>query len=296
MDEFAFIDGVRHRVGADPAGVLGIGDDCCVWTPGGPTCLSTDAIVEGRHFLTTAAPDLVGRKAAAAALSDLAAMGAVPRGAVVAIQLPTSWDGVAIMDGLVAELQRHDCPLLGGDTTGAERLALTVTVWGEAAPGGRLLRRDGGRVGDLLVVTGALGGSLASGRHLRPEPRLAEGQWLAQRPFVHALMDLSDGLAGDARRLARASGCGEVLLPGNVPVHGDVDPRSDSVHAACCDGEDFELLLAVEPGDWPTLLLAWPFATPLTQVGWLIEQPYSLIEDTRGRLVPSPYGGFAHRL
>ena len=160
MRESDLIRSLRARI-TDPPGALGIGDDCCVWTPGGPTCLSVDAIVEGRHFQSDTDPVLVGRKAAAAALSDLAAMGATPRGAAVAISCPARWNPLAVMDGLTAELERHACPLLGGDTTAADQLVVSVTVWGEAA-NGRLLRRGDGQAGDLLVVTGPLGGSLAS--------------------------------------------------------------------------------------------------------------------------------------
>lgn len=296
LDEEALIRAVAAAQPAPP-GTLGIGDDCCVWTPRGPTCLSVDAIAEGRHFTADAPPGLVGRKAAAAALSDLAAMGAVPVGAVVALSCPGRWDAAAIMAGLGEELRRHGCPLLGGDTTGAEALTVSVTVWGEADPEarGRLLTRAGGQAGDLLVVTGPLGGSLRSGRHLTPEPRLAEGRWLARQPFVHALMDLSDGLASDAPRLAAASGCGCLLLPEQVPVHPDVPDLSDTVTAALCDGEDFELLAAVEPGLWPTLQLAWPFPSPLAVVGWLLPEPGAWMEDRGQRRVPLALRGFSHR-
>lgn len=296
LDEEALIKAVAAAQNAPP-GMLGIGDDCCVWTPRGPTCLSVDAITEGRHFTADAPPGLIGRKAAAAALSDLAAMGAVPVGAVVALSCPGRWDAAAIMAGLGDELRRHGCPLLGGDTTGAEALTVSVTVWGEADPEarGRLLTRAGGQAGDLLVVTGPLGGSLRSGRHLTPEPRLAEGRWLARQPFVHALMDLSDGLASDAPRLATASGCGCLLLPEQVPVHPDVPDLSDTVTAALCDGEDFELLAAVEPGLWPTLQLAWPFPSPLAVVGWLLPEPGAWMEDRGQRRVPLALRGFSHR-
>jgi thiamine-monophosphate kinase len=296
LDEFALIRRLRAAHPAPP-GVLGIGDDCCVWTPGGPTCLSVDAISEGRHFTADTDPRLVGRKAAGAALSDLAAMGARPVGAVVALSCPARWDAAAVMDGLSAELARHGCPLLGGDTTGSDALVVSVTVWGEgtAEAQGRLVRRDGGQVGDLLVITGPLGGSLASGRHLRPEPRFAEGQWLARQHFVHALMDLSDGLAADAPKLADASGCGCLLLPEQVPHHPDVPDLSDTVTAALCDGEDYELLAAIEPGQWPTLQLAWPFDRPLHVVGWLVPEPGAWMEDRAQRRVPLAMRGYEHR-
>ena len=250
-------------------------------------------MVENVHFHTDEDPALVGRKAAAAALSDLAAAGARPVGAVVAISAPPRWDASAVMLALLAELTRHGCPLLGGDTTGGERLVISLTCWGEATAG-RLLDRGHGQVGDILAVTGPLGGSLRSGRHLRPEPRFAEGQWLAACPFVHACMDLSDGLAGDAPALAAESGCGVILLPDEVPIHPDVPDNADATRAACCDGEDFELLVAVEAACWPQLQLAWPFERPICRVGWLVPDPGALIEDRHGRLAPLTWGGYQH--
>lgn len=292
MKEHNLIRAVRSRA-TTPAGMRGIGDDCCEWTPGGRTCLSVDAIVEGVHFLPDTAPALVGRKAAAAALSDLAAAGAKPVGAVVSLSCPARWDGLAVMQGLLTELERHGCPLLGGDTTRSEHLVISVTVWGEAHPQSRLLQRSGGLAGDLLVVTGPLGGSFASGRHLTPEPRLAEGAWLAANPWVHACMDLSDGLAGDAPTMAEAAGLGCLLLPNQVPVHPDVSVMNGSV-PACCDGEDFELLAAVDAAHWPNLQLAWPFEHRLSVVGWLTPEPEHSMEDAYGRRVPLTLRGYEH--
>lgn len=277
-----------------PDGVRGVGDDCCVWTPGGETCLSVDTVVEGVHFAVGTDPTVVGRKAAAAALSDLAAMGARPVGAVVALSRGEGIDELAVMHGLRDELARHGCPLLGGDTTGGERLVVSVTVWGEAA-GGRLVFRDGAGVGDVLAVTGWLGGSLASGRHLRPEPRFAAGAWFAGQDAVTAMIDLSDGLASDGPRLAAASGCGCVLLPNEILVHPELESRADRGRRACCDGEDYELLVAVDARCWPLFQAAWPFDDlPLTRVGWLVDEPGCYMEDHAGRLVPCPWKGFEH--
>lgn len=291
------IRAVRARI-CDARGVVGIGDDCCMWTPIGPTCLSTDTIVEGRHFLAHHDPRVVGAKAVGAALSDLAAMGAKPVGAVIALTCPVRWDGMAIMDGIISACERYACPIMGGDTTGGDALVITVTVWGEALPTahgpGRFLYRSGARPGDLLVVTGPLGGSLISGRHLTPEPRLAEGQWLAQSPYVHALMDISDGLAADAPRLAEASHCGCILLPDRLPIHADVPAMSDHGKAAMCDGEDYELLAAIAPEHWPHVQLSWPFDRPLYEVGWLIEQAGTWIENNQGRLEIMTWKGFEH--
>lgn len=295
MDEDRLIAHVRGLVHGDPAGSLGIGDDACVWTPGGATCLSVDGLVESRHFTKETPPEAVGRKAAAAALSDLAAMGARPVGAVVSLHCPTHWDSMALMDALISELNRHGCHCFGGDSTGSDLLVVSVTVWGEAVEGSRLLSRSGAQTGDLLVVTGSLGGSLHKGRHLCPEPRFPEGQWLAQWPATHAMMDLSDGLAADAPKLAAASGCGCLLLPGSVPRHPDVDEHNDPIRQALCDGEDFELLFAIEAAAWPSLQVEWPFDTAIHSVGWLIEQSGSYVEDPYGRVAPSPFQGFSHR-
>ena len=296
MREDELIAAVRAQLD-DPAGVTGIGDDCAIFSHDGELCVSVDGIVEGRHFAASDAPEAVGRKAAAAALSDLAAMGARPVGALVSLHCPERWDAQVIMTSLRTELQRHDCALLGGDTTAADALVISVTVWGKPAEGGRLLRRSGAAVGDLLVVTGWLGGSLASGRHLRPEPRLLEGLWLAGFDAVSAMMDVSDGLATDGPRLAAANACGSLLLPRSAPIHEDVPQRGDIVRAAMCDGEDYELLFTLRPDAWPELAVQWPFDNlPLTIVGMLCEEPGSWVEDDYGRVMLSPYAGFEHEV
>lgn len=284
---------LRARI-TDPANMRGIGDDCCVWTPGGQTCLSTDTVVEGRHFLPTDDPRLIGGKAVGAALSDLAAMGAKPVGMVIALTCPGRWDGDAVMDGVMAAADTFACPILGGDTTAGDNLVITVTVWGEPVHK-RLLYRDGGSPGDLLVVTGPLGGSLLKGRHLRPQPRLEEGMWLAGHPAIRACMDLSDGLAMDVSRFAAANSCGALLLPRQVPIHDDVPEISDTIGSAMQDGEDYELLVAIAPEHWPSVQLAWPFSMPLAVVGWFTDHNRIEIEDAAGRVRELLYEGFEHR-
>ncbi|MFW5751049.1 MAG: thiamine-phosphate kinase [Planctomycetota bacterium] len=298
MDEnelLARIAAREHRVAAP----CPIGDDCCWWEPTGTTCLSVDSIVAGRHFTAADPPAAVGRKAAGAALSDLAAMGATPVGAVLALHVAPGWDALALAEACREELERHGCPLLGGDTTAAGELALSVSVWGEVTAGARLLRRDGGCPGDLLVVSGRLGGAQASGRHLTPEPRLVLGSWLARQPGVHALMDLSDGLAADAPRLAAASGCGCLIDAARIPIHPDVPsgPLAARLRAACCDGEDFELLAAVDPQAWPALQRDRREADPqLQQVGELCHASGNRLRWSDGTLEPLSWRGFAHQL
>ena len=294
MDESRLINEVRRLITEDPIGQLGVGDDACVWKPGGETCLSVDGMVEEKHFTSNTHPEEVGRKAAAAALSDIAAMGARPVGATVSLHTPSHWNGLAVMKGLLNELQRHNCHCYGGDTTGADQLVISVTVWGETVSGGRLVRRSEGQAGDILAVTGFLGGSFTSGRHLRPEPRFAEGQWLAQREGVNAMMDISDGLAADAPKLASASKCGNCLALHKIPIHDDLNNVANASERALVDGEDFELLCAIHPAHWDALHQAWPFDIPLHHVGELTAEAGNFIQDRDGNRTVSPYTGFEH--
>ena len=296
MRERELIALIRQQAHTLDEADCGIGDDCCVWQPAAATCLSTDTLVERIHFTDTHSAAQVGRKAAAAALSDIAAMGARPRGATVALSGPSKrWNFAALMQSCTAELARHHCPLLGGDTCRGDQLVVTVTVWGEAAADSRLVYRSGAAVGDVLAVTGRLGGSLVHDRHLSPEPRLNEGQWLAAQAGVTAMIDLSDGLATDACHLAAESACGAVILTHDLPVHEDVPDCADHLRAALGDGEDYELLVAVSAAQWSAVSTAWPFASlPLTRVGRLGSELGLYQEDEHGQVVPLPLSGFEH--
>ncbi len=293
MRESEIIEFIKERISAHKQH-LGIGDDCCVWQANGQQCLSSDAIIADVHFKKDDEPRLIGRKAAAAALSDLAAMGANAVGASLVYQCAEGWAHQEIIQGCIDELERHQCPLLGGDTVASATLGLSVTVWGEHGPAQRFVLRENGKIADVLIVTGSLGGSLKSGRHLKPEPRLMESQWLAQQDSVHAMMDLSDGLAADVPRMADASGCGSLILGNNVPIHEDVTQIGERLQAALCDGEDFELLCAVDAASWPQLKTEWPFQIPLTMIGMLNEEKgQHLLEDEFGKIRPLPKG-FEH--
>lgn len=261
----------RHGCWAEGGALrTGPGDDCAVVdaTPRAQL-LKVDAVVEGVHWAPGTAPARVGRKALARVLSDVAAMGGTPREALVVVSAP-SGSAFAWLDEAyagMAELgRRHGVALAGGELValppGAPR-QLALFLRGELE--GRGLRRDGAGPGNLLAVTGRLGGSFASGRHLDFEPRLAEGRWLAGRPEVRAAMDLSDGLAADLPRLARASGVGAVLERARLPLHPGC-----SVEQALQEGEDHELLLAVDAARWDALAAAWASRFPglgLSRIG-----------------------------
>ena len=251
----------------NPRQVLtGVGDDCAVLRGQGRNhflLFKTDAVVEGVHFTAKARPSLIGRKALARALSDLAAMGASPLAAVITIGVPADESPQrlrGIYQGMESLAKKYHLNLVGGETTRATQLFINVALLGECR-GYRPLLRSGARAGDLIFVTGRLGGSQAS-RHLTFTPRLAEGEWLARHRLASALMDLSDGLGADLPRLAEASRLGFTLDETALPR-----TRGASVSAALNDGEDYELLLTVPPARVNTLKKNWPFATPLHSIG-----------------------------
>lgn len=257
---------------------LGIGDDAAV-IPGekSDTLLTSDAVIEGRHFAPDADPGSVGHKALARAVSDIAAMGGTPRWALVNLVAPPSTSLAhceALYGGLARSAERLGVTVVGGDTTEGHPLALHVFVTGEV-PQGRAILRSGAKPGDGVYVTGALGGSLAS-RHLVFVPRLAEGRWLRAGGWASSMIDLSDGLATDVRRLAESSGVGVEIDPDAVPLAGaaGVDDGRPALEHALCDGEDYELLFTVPPVNEAAFGGAWSrsFDLACTRIGRIVDE------------------------
>jgi len=254
----------------------GAGDDCAVVeTTGDLQLLKSDCIIEGIHFSPEADPKWIGWKAICRSISDIAAMGGTPLDALVtlAVRPDTEFTWLKrVYLGLQTAAKSYAVNLVGGETAKSPGpLFLSVTVTGTVA-GGRYASRSGGQKGDLLYVTGRLGGSIA-GRHLRFHPRVAEGRWLVQHFPVHAMMDLSDGLASDLPRLARASRVGFEVDLANLPLH-----QGCSRENGLQDGEDYELLFAVPPGAKRTLEAEWRTTFPklrLTAIGRLVENGLS---------------------
>jgi len=276
MGEFELLAKLRERLPpGGPRVRLGSGDDAAVTVPGGATATSVDAIVDGVHFRRgETAPRAIGRKALATALSDLAAMGAETGEAYVVLGAPPDLDEGefdALLDGLLGLAAETGTTLAGGDLTRAPALTLAVTVVGHAPGPDRLIPRSGAQPGDVLVVTGELGGAaagrllldrpelgadLAEGtaerlraRQLEPVPRLRSGRALAAAG-ARAMIDLSDGLAGDAAHLAAASGVGVRIEAASLPLAKGVAEIGaaagrDPVELAAAGGEDYELLAAL---------------------------------------------------
>jgi thiamine-monophosphate kinase len=279
MGEFELLARLRDRL--PPAGPrirLGSGDDAAVTVPGGATATSVDAIVDGVHFRRAEAPpQTIGRKALAVALSDLAAMGAEAGEAYVVLGAPADLAAdelEALLEGLLALAGETGTTLAGGDLTQAPVLTLAVTVVGHARRVDDFVPRSGARPGDLLVVTGELGGAAAGrllldrpslatalaadaagslrARQLDPTPRLRSGRALAAAGAT-AMIDLSDGLAGDSRHIATASGVALKVEAGSLPLEEGVAEVAaaagrEPLELAASGGEDYELLAAL-PAD-----------------------------------------------
>ena len=269
MNEFELIARLTRALPVNPSVVVGAGDDCAVLDGGRPghyLLLKTDAVVQGVHFTAAATPEQIGHKALARCLSDIAAMAGQPLAALVTVALPTDFkpDEVErIYAGINGLAQRYGVAIVGGETTSnPERLLLSVAVLGEVARD-KCILRSGAKEGDALFVSGELGGSRA-GKHLEFEPRLAEAQWLAANFSIHAMIDLSDGLAGDLPHILQRSGVGAELLAQAIPISraAKLQARSESsakppLLAALGDGEDFELLFAAPSRQAVPLLDGW---------------------------------------
>jgi thiamine-monophosphate kinase len=263
--EFDRIRAIARRLGAHAAE---LGDDCAVLEVGGARlALSIDVTVEGVHFRREwVTPMEIGWRASAAALSDLAASGATAVGVLAALTVPATEKPsvfAALMEGVGNAVAACGGKVLGGDLSRGEELAMAITAIGTVE---RPVERRGARPGDRLWVTGMLGGARAAllawqsdripppgarERFVRPMPRLEEGRWLA-RHGATAMLDLSDGLAGDAEHLAAASRVALVIDAGMLPVHPDAEREARVVREtagwfAAHGGEDYELLVAMPP-------------------------------------------------
>ena len=308
----------REPQALPPEVTLGPGDDCAVI---GGLALSTDMSVEGIHFRRDwLSPREIGYRAAAAALSDLAAVAARPLGVLVSLAAPPADAGenaVAVMDGVRAAAAAVGAALIGGDVTRSPGpLALDVTVVGACA---EPVLRNGARPGDELWVTGELGAAALVVRRLlddqpappeawprfaAPAPRTREALWLRERGVPRAMLDLSDGLAGDSGHLAAASGVAIVLDLARVPVHpavraGAGDPAA-ALWLALAGGEDYELCFAARPGAVPPLLPEFEreFGIGLARVGEVraaeAAGPGVFIAGPEGGLRPFTLHGYQH--
>ena len=311
MTEFGFIDSIKQLFASLPDnGFEGIGDDCAVLPVGGGESLvfTADLLTEGVHFLrnATSAHEL-GRKSLAVNLSDVAAMGARPVATLLSIALPAdaadTW-AAEFMLGYRELSEAFGVALVGGDTTRSlSGITINVTAIGRAADA-HLKRRSDARPGDIIFTAGQLGASGAglqdilaghydtpsAAVHRNPQPQVAEGIWLGSRLGVHAMMDLSDGLASDLTHILDCSGTGAEVDTDRIPVAPGADVRM-----AACGGEDYKLLLTAAPEAADRLATEFNarFGSPLYPIGRITAAP-GLTWLRNGKPEPLDWHGFTH--
>ena len=311
MKEFAFIEQISRRFASLPHhGFEGIGDDCAILPIGEGEVLvfTTDLLCEGVHFLREAtSPRELGRKALAVNLSDVAAMGMHPVATLLSLSLPldaTEEWAEEFMAGYYEASEQDAAALIGGDTTRSEGgITVNVTAIGRGQAS-HLKRRRDAQVGDTLFVGAPLGGSargladILAGHlttphatlHRNPTPQLAEGAWLGARPEVHAMMDLSDGLASDICHLMKQSGVGAEIDLERIPLD-----EGASMEQAVSGGEDYKLLFSVEASQAEALMRAYQahFGTAIYPIGRITAQK-QLRWLERGEEQAIPWQGFQH--
>jgi thiamine-monophosphate kinase len=304
--ESEFLGWLQQRLRTSPRAPLGLRDDAAWLRLGaaGGCVLTTDMLMDGVDFqLACTDARRAGRKALAVNLSDLAAMAASPRAALVSLALPRAGGrrlAEQLYEGLLALADEYDVTIAGGDTNSWDGpLVISVTAVGEATSRG-VLQRSGGRPGDVVVVTGTFGGSIL-GRHLDFSPRVREALHLHSRYELHAGIDVSDGLSLDLARLAEASGCGAVIEPRHVPIAREVQqlvnaegPGKSPLAHALSDGEDFELIVALSPEEAARLLREQPLEVPLTAIGTLTSELGLWEQVDAAHRVPLAPQGYLH--
>jgi len=302
LSETELIQRLTENLPADSSVLTGPGDDCAVldWS-GSKLLFKTDAIVEGIHFDRDTPPEAIGRKALARALSDIAAMAGTPTHALITLGVHADMEPSlieAVYQGLRDCAREHHVNIVGGETTSLSQLTLSISLIGKA---NKPILRTGSAVGDAIFVSGELGGSLA-GHHLNFDPRLKEARWLSDQDIVHAMIDLSDGLATDLRHLL-SDQTGAELLTRALPIRRAAKERArdnpsgkTALLAALTDGEDYELLFTVSPKDAVPLLDGWKSAfpeTPLHCIGKITDQPGIALRDDKG-VKPLTLHGYDH--
>jgi len=303
--ETDFLKWLRAKLPSHPNLLLGLGDDAAVLrsAQGARSVVTTDMLNEGVDFVPGQCDwRLVGRKALAVNLSDLAAMAARPLAAVVSLALPRQ-DALTIAqqlyEGLLPLADEFQIAIAGGDTnTWDGGLAISITAIGEVTERGPLLR-GGAREGDAVVVTGSFGGSIL-GKQFHFTPRVYEALLLHANYRIDAATDVSDGLSLDLSHITEESGCGAMIALDAVPIADDAKRLAKerglgtALDHALSDGEDFELVLAVPPDETERLLADQPLDTPLTQIGTFIEEPGLWTVSVDGGRQPLRPRGYEH--
>ncbi|MEE8359444.1 MAG: thiamine-phosphate kinase [Candidatus Omnitrophota bacterium] len=297
LGEFGLIDRISRRTKSDKSVILGIGDDAAVIRKSANKYLlfASDMVIEGVHFnMNNAKPFNIGWKALCVNISDIAAMGGVPRYACVSAGVNKNTDSHVIdriYSGILSAARRFGVNIVGGDTSSSSKLIIDVSMIGEVRKR-ELLLRSGARAGDLIMVTGKLGGSI-KGRHLSFTPRLSESQFLVKNFKINSMIDISDGLSSDLMHICGASSVGAKIYESLIPI----SKEARSVNSALSDGEDYELLFTVSRKAFVNMIKRFKktFRTPITVIGEVIKKNAGIkIVDRSGKAVILKVRGFKH--
>lgn len=287
------IDLIARSTPQRPGVIKGIGDDTAVLSLNSKRLLlfTADMLAEGTHFTRKMDAKLIGRKSLACSVSDIAAMGGVPTYAVVSLGVPANLKITFVRDlyrGIHALAKEFNIAIVGGDTIKSPKIIVNVALLGEVEKSS-FVTRSGAGAGDDIFVTGPLGRSLPSGRHLRFTPRVREALYLLKHFKPTAMIDVSDGLAADLGHILKGSGCGAFLEAKRIPRH-----KGATLQNAFCDGEDFELLFTLPPRAARRLLKSRP-PFHFYKIGTIVSQKESLwLVDERGNVRRIGSKGFAH--
>jgi thiamine-monophosphate kinase len=293
LGEFGLIRQLQKSLSKSKNVIKGIGDDTAVLPgePGKYLLFTTDMIAEGAHFTSDAPPELIGHKALACNISDVAAMGGTPTYAVISIGVPPNkpfQEVQRIYAGMERLARKCEVNIVGGDTIKSDKVIINIAMLGEVKKSD-LVTRCGAKEGDWIVVTGPLGCSLDTGKHLNFRPRLAESQFLIKRCKPNAMIDISDGLAGDLGHILEESNVGAIIYEEMIPKTEGAELKE-----ALFEGEDFELLFTVSPQKIKRLLgLRTRFR--FFPIGQIVKAKEGLtMVDRKQKRAPVSLKSFAH--
>ena len=279
---------------------IGIGDDMAQIAMGGSVLVTTDMLLDGVHFdLAAVSIEQAAYKAMAASLSDCAAMATVPVCAVVSVGLPAGSGEEVLKEihaGVVRSGGMFGCELIGGDITawrGDGKMVINVTMLSKPAEGILPVRRSGAKAGDVICVTGVLGGSI-EGKHLEFVPRVSEAIAIAGGASVGAMMDITDGVSRDLRRICVQSGVGAVVEAGRLPLSEAAKRSGDPVRSGLDDGEDFELLFTVRAADFDRLMDGWSMDVGITRIGEIVAGDEVMLKKVDGSVCELRPTGYDH--
>jgi len=292
IGEFGLIERIKKLIRTDASVVKGSGDDCAVlrFDKNHYQLFTCDTIVQDTDFTLKDDPYLIGRKAIAVSTSDIAACAGLPRHCLVALSMAqnTSLEFIdRLVKGMLSVTRKYNINLVGGDISRARQLAIDVSMLGIVEKK-NLLLRSGSKIGDIIFVTGELGGSIR-GKHLKFTPRLKEARFLVKNFKVHAMIDISDGLSQDLGHILKESALGAAIYADLIPL----SKQARNLNEALSMGEDFELLFTMSPKEAKKLLVK--DRIHFKPIGEIIHRRYGLkLINSKGEAKPIRAQGFRH--